>query len=186
MTERKRKRGLSARFAETVKPGTRTKLYCDDNGLYLAVQPSGSRQWVQRLVIRGRRRELGLGGFPLVSLAEAREAAFHNRKLARQGGDPLANKRKSEVPTFEEAARTVIAIHRSGWRNAEARSTVGLDASRVCLPALGQASGLGHRHQGRDGGSPTHLDRKAGNREARPPEDRHDHEMGHRARPPDR
>ena len=79
MTERKRKRGLSARFVETVKPETRTKLYCDDNGLYLAVQPSGSRQWVQRLVIRERRRELGLGGFPLVSLAEAREAAFHNR-----------------------------------------------------------------------------------------------------------
>ena len=69
MAERKLKRGLSARFVETVKPGTRTKLYCDDNGLYLAVQPSGSRQWVQRLVIRGRRRELGLGGFPLVSLA---------------------------------------------------------------------------------------------------------------------
>ena len=138
MTERKRKRGLSARFAETVKPGTRTKLYCDDNGLYLAVQPSGSRQWVQRLVIRGRRRELGLGGFPLVSLAEAREAAFHNRKLARQGGDPLAHKRKSEMPTFEEAARTVIAIHRSGWRNAKHAAQWDSTLREYAFPRLGK------------------------------------------------
>ena len=137
MTERKRKRGFSARFVETVKPGTRTKLYCDDNGLYLAVQPSGSRQWVQRLVIRGRRRELGLGGFPLVSLAEAREAAFHNRKLARQGGDPLAHKRKSEVPTFEEAARTVIAIHRSGWRNAKHAAQWDSTLREYAFPRLG-------------------------------------------------
>ena len=186
MTERKRKRGFSARFVETVKPGTRTKLYCDDNGLYLAVQPSGSRQWVQRLVIRGRRRELGLGGFPLVSLAEAREAAFHNRKLARQGGDPLAHKRKSAVPTFEEAARTVIAIHRSGWRNAKHAAQWDSTLREYAFPRLGKRPVSDIRHQGRDGGSPTHLDRKAGNRKARPPADRHDHEMGHRARPPDR
>ena len=106
--------------------------------LVLAVQPSGSRQWVQRLVIRGRRRELGLGGFPLVSLAEAREAAFHNRKLARQGGDPLAHKRKSEVPTFEEAARTVIAIHRSGWRNAKHAAQWDSTLREYAFPRLGK------------------------------------------------
>ena len=124
--------------AQTVKPENRTKLYCDDNGLYLAVQPSGSRQWVQRLVIRGRRRELGLGGFPLVSLAEAREAAFHNRKLARQGGDPMAHKRKSEVPTFEEAARTVIAIRRSGWRNAKHAAQWDSTLREYAFPRLGK------------------------------------------------
>ncbi len=67
---------------------------CDGDGLYLEVQPTGTRSWVQRLSIRGRRRELGLGGFPLVSLKEARAQAFANRRLARAGGDPLAENQR--------------------------------------------------------------------------------------------
>ena len=108
-------KALSAAFVRTTtKPGR----YCDGQGLYLLVLPSGARCWVQRLVIGGRRRELGLGGFPLVSLAEAREAAFANRKLARAGGDPLANKRRVQtMPTFEEAARRVWEQHRGAWRS---------------------------------------------------------------------
>ena len=81
---------LSADFVRAVAEAGR---YCDGHGLYLDVQPSGSRSWVQRIVIRGRRREMGLGGFPLVSLDEARARAFANRKLARAGGDPLAGAR---------------------------------------------------------------------------------------------
>ena len=105
---------LTARFAETVtKPGR----HGDGNGLYLVVKPSGAKSWVLRTVVRGRRCDIGLGGFPLVSLAEAREAAFENRKLARAGGDPLALKRRSDIPVFEEAARTVIEIHRPTWRD---------------------------------------------------------------------
>ena len=78
--------------------------------------PSGSKQWLQRIVIRGKRRDLGLGGYPLVSLAEAREAAFANRKLARAGGDPLALRKSTAVPTFSEAAETVIHIHEASWK----------------------------------------------------------------------
>ena len=108
-------KALSAAFVRTTtKPGR----YCDGQGLYLLVLPSGTRCWVQRLVIGDRRRELGLGGFPLVSLAEAREAAFANRKLARAGGDPLADKRRVQtMPTFEEAARRVWEQHRGAWRS---------------------------------------------------------------------
>ena len=82
---------MSAAFVRTAPPGR----HADGNGLYLFVQPSGTRSWIQRLVIRGRRRELGLGSVALVSLAEAREKALANRKLAREGGDPLAEKRRS-------------------------------------------------------------------------------------------
>ena len=90
----------------------------DGNGLYLAVQPTGSRNWVQRLVVRGRRRDLGLGGFPLVSLREAREAAFANRKVARSGGDPAAEKRRTaDVVTFAEAAERVWKDKNPGWRH---------------------------------------------------------------------
>ena len=79
--------------------------------------PSGGKQWIQRLVIGGKRRDLGLRTYPLVSLAEAREQAFTNRKLARAAGDPLALMRRPDVPTFEKAAAMVIGIHRPSWKS---------------------------------------------------------------------
>jgi len=108
---------LSPAFVRNVSEAGR---YCDGQGLYLDVRPTGSRGWIQRLTIRGRRTELGLGGYPLVSLKEAREKAFANRKLARDGGDPLADKRRAEgMPTFAEATRQVWEQLRPGWRSAK-------------------------------------------------------------------
>ena len=108
---------LSAAFVRSVTEAGR---YCDGNGLYLHVDPSGARRWVQRLVIRGKPRTLGLGGCAVVSLAEARDLALVNRRLARSGGDPLAERRHARgLPTFVEAAATVLALHRPGWRNAK-------------------------------------------------------------------
>ena len=108
-------KALSAAFCRTVGDAGR---YADGNGLYLHVDPSGARRWVQKLVIRGKVRVLGLGGYSLVSLAEAREQALANRKLARSGGDPLAAKRRPRgVPTFEEATAAVVKQKRSAWRN---------------------------------------------------------------------
>ena len=96
---------LTPAFVRNVSQAGR---YCDGQGLYLDVRPSGSRGWVQRLTIRGRRTELALGGLPLVSLKEAREKAFANRKLAREGGDPLSEKRRAEsMPTVADATRQV-------------------------------------------------------------------------------
>ena len=107
-------KALSAAFLPSAPPGR----HADGNGLFLFVQPSGTRSWIQRLLVRGRRRELGLGSLALVPLAEAREKALANRKLARQGGDPLAEKRRTQgIPTFAEAAARVLEQKRSGWRN---------------------------------------------------------------------
>ena len=64
---------LSAAF---VSKATEAGHYHDGHGLILRVTRAGSKQWVQRLRIRGKRRELGLGGYPLVTLAMAREAAL--------------------------------------------------------------------------------------------------------------
>ena len=47
--------------------------YADGNGLYLVVEPSGSKRWILRTVIQSIRRDIGLGGVSLVSLAEARD-----------------------------------------------------------------------------------------------------------------
>ena len=101
-------KALSAAFCRSVaRPGR----YCDGNGLYLHVEPSGARHWVQRLVIHGKARALGLGSFALVPLAEAREQARANRRVARSGGDPRATERRAGIPTFEKAVAKVIAIH---------------------------------------------------------------------------
>lgn len=89
-------------------------------GLFLLVRESGAKHWVQRLTIRGRRRDIGLGSPPVVTLAEARDRALENKRLARDGGDPLQARREAQaVLTFEEAARRVHELHRPTWRNAK-------------------------------------------------------------------
>ncbi|MDE0453927.1 MAG: integrase arm-type DNA-binding domain-containing protein [Gammaproteobacteria bacterium] len=92
-------------------------LYGDGNTLYLRVAPGGSKQWVQRLTIHGKRRDIGLGGCSWVTLAEARDAAYANRRMARRGGDPLAVKRQPKVPTFREAAQRTFEALRPRWRS---------------------------------------------------------------------
>ena len=85
---------LSAAFVKSAPVGRHT----DSHGLMLVVQPSGSRSWIQRIVIQGKRRDMGLGGYPMVSLSEARDMALANRKIARSGGDP--RKRQSTASDF--------------------------------------------------------------------------------------
>ena len=127
---------LSIAFARGV---SRSGRYCDGNALYLQVKPSGARSWVQRMVIRGRRRELGLGGFPLVSLTEAREAAHANRKMARTGGDPLAERRRAAgMPTFAEAAERVWADKSPGWRHPRHAREWLSSLERHAFPRIGQ------------------------------------------------
>lgn len=104
--------------AET-KPGR----YADGGGLYLVVDDSGHKRWVLRLVVpaRGKRCDISLGGVNTVSLSDAREEADRWRKLARDGGDPIAarlERRKREaVPTFSQAAQNVHEGHAKAWSN---------------------------------------------------------------------
>ena len=126
---------LSAAFLRSAPPGR----HADGNGLYLFVQPSGTRSWIQRLVVRGRRRELGLGSVALVPLAEAREKALANRKLAREGGDPLAEKRRTEgIPTFAEAASRVLEQKRDGWRGPRHHREWMASMRRYAFPRIGK------------------------------------------------
>ena len=95
-------------------------MYGDGSGLYLRIGPTGSKSWIARTTVHGRRRELGIGSASLVSLAESREAAREIRKIARSGDDPDAF-RKKKTMTFEEAARSV---HESLSRRGETHDTV--------------------------------------------------------------
>ena len=134
-TGRHPQKALSASFLRSAPPGR----HADGNGLYLFVQPTGTRSWIQRLVIRGRRREIGLGSLALVPLAEAREKALANRKLAREGGDPLAEKRRTEgIPTFAEAASRVLEQKQAGWRSQDHAREWLSSLRRVAFPRIGK------------------------------------------------
>lgn len=126
---------LSAAFVRTAKePG----LYGDGNGLYLKVDNSGARRWIQRIVVQGKRRDIGLGSASLVGLAEAREKALQQRKLAREGGDPIAAKRLSSGHlTFKQAAFKVHELSAPTWRNEKHGKQWLSTLESFVFPALG-------------------------------------------------
>jgi hypothetical protein len=125
----------SVRVRSMTKPGR----YGDGNALYLIVAPSGAKRWMLRTVVRGRRRDFGLGSTRLVTLADARERASHFRRIARDGGDPLSEKKKSQlvVPTFAEAARKVHTAHSTAWKNSKHASQWINTLSEYVFPHLG-------------------------------------------------
>ena len=107
-------RKITAMDVRTIKKPGR---YLADDTLYLYVQPSGGRQWVQRVRINRRRVDIGLEGYPIVTLAEAREVALDNRRFIRKGGIPLAVRRRANVPTFREAAESYHGSGKASRKN---------------------------------------------------------------------
>ena len=116
---------------------SRPGMYRADATLYLRIAPAGAKHWIQRLTIDGRRHDLGLGGFPLVSLAEAREQAFENRKKVRAGRNPLAEKRRAKTPDFRQAAARTCDALRPRWRNAKHAKDWITALERYAFPAFG-------------------------------------------------
>ncbi len=87
-----------------LKPG----MHNDGAGLYLRISKTGGKSWILRCRVHGVKRDIGLGGVAMVSLADARTKATEMRTVARSGGDPLAERNRAKgIPTFEEAARSV-------------------------------------------------------------------------------
>ncbi|MEQ8817854.1 MAG: integrase arm-type DNA-binding domain-containing protein [Thalassobaculum sp.] len=106
---------LTARKVETAGPGK----YVDGRGLMLVVKETGAKSWVLRYQHDGRRRDVGLGPWPEVTLAAARERTIEIRRLVREGGDPVAAKRRAKATRFRDAADELVASKRDGWRNAK-------------------------------------------------------------------
>lgn len=106
---------LTAVQVRNAKPGR----HADGKGLYLLVKPSGSKSWVLRVQVSGRRRDFGLGSTDIVSLQEAREKAQASRKMAKEGLDPALERKRANrlIPTFREAAERYHAVVKGGWRN---------------------------------------------------------------------
>jgi integrase len=117
------KHRLTAKAVENQKkPG----LYADGGNLHLRVAPGGSKGWIFRFTLAGRTRDAGLGSYPSVSLAEARNEADRLRKQIAEGTDPVearktqraASQAEAErVITFEQCAKAYVASHEVGWKN---------------------------------------------------------------------
>ena len=105
---------LSVRKVESAPAGR----YTDGRGLMLVVKPSGTRSWVLRYQLNGRRRDMGLGPYPEVTLSAAREKAVVARRQVVEGFDPL-NAPTPRSMSFREAAADLIASKNPGWRNAK-------------------------------------------------------------------
>src|SRR5258706_5354545 len=95
-------------------------------GLALQVSPTGSRSWVLRVVVGDRRRDMGLGGYPDVTLAGAREAARQARMKVKRGIDPIEDAKaaksvlkaaQAKAVSFRVAALAYIDAHSPGWSN---------------------------------------------------------------------
>lgn len=101
-------------------------IHSDGAGLSLKVTKNGSKSWIYRYMLAGKAHWMGLGSYPDVSLAEAREKAAELRKLTRQNIDPLLEKRKqasviraaiSKAITFDDASAKYIEAHKASWKN---------------------------------------------------------------------
>ena len=125
---------LSATRAKALKDPGR---YSDGGGLHLYISKAGRKSWVQRITVDGRRRDIGLGGFPSVSLALAREKAAENRAAVAEGRDPVADKRSPTMPTFREAAGAAHEANRPRWRNAKHIASWMQTLERHAIPKLG-------------------------------------------------
>ena len=125
---------LSATRAKALcKPGR----YTDSEGLHLFIGKTGKKSWVQRITIDGKRRDIGLGGFPAVSLAQARKRSADIRTAVAEGRDPLADKHKPGIPTLRDAAYTVHKENRPRWRNEKHAAAWIRTLERYAFPMIG-------------------------------------------------
>ena len=117
------------------------------DGLALQVTPTGARSWVLRLSSGGRQREMGLGSYPTVTLAEARDKARQHRALLHQGVDPIAARQAASSAaaaqsqaqkTFSEVAAQYIAQHEKSWKNAKHQAQWVATLRTYAEPSLGK------------------------------------------------
>ena len=115
-------------------------------GLHLQVVPSGARSWVLRVVVGGKRRDMGLGGYPDVTLAGAREKARAAREAIVQGIDPIAARVaarsalaavRGAAITFKEAAEHFVDAKSGEWKNAKHRQQWSNTLAAYAVPVIG-------------------------------------------------
>jgi integrase len=121
--------------------------YGDGGGLYLRVAPGGAKGWIFRYGGRGRRRDMGLGGYPAISLRKARELAGDCRSVLAAGLDPIAARNEkraaaaveaAKAMTFADCASAYINAHEAGWRNPKHRQQWKNTLATYVSPVVGK------------------------------------------------
>lgn len=119
----------------------------DGDGLYLKIGKTGGASWIYRYRQAGRLRDMGLGAYPGVSLAEARSTAFEARRITQQGGDPIGDRRAQARAAEDEAKRAItfselggqyIQAHRAGWKNAKHAQQWANTLEQYAYPVIGK------------------------------------------------
>ncbi|SHL30861.1 tyrosine-type recombinase/integrase [Roseibium suaedae] len=108
------------------------KRHSDGGGLYLNVTGAGTRSWIFMWAVNGKRREMGLGSYPAISLADARSRADDCRKLVEHGFDPISERDRQLEKTFGECAEEYIAAHKSSWKNEKHQGQWGNTLTTYC------------------------------------------------------
>jgi integrase len=124
-----------------VKALTAPGRHGDGAGLWLQVRDAERRSWLLRYAVGGKARQMGLGAFPQVSLAEAREAAQKARAAIRSGIDPIEARRQAAIETrhaaagltFRKVADKYLAAHAAAWRNAKHRGQWEATLAAACV-----------------------------------------------------
>lgn len=116
-------------------------------GLTLDVSPTGGRTWFLRIRVGAKRREVGLGGYPSITLSEARSKARETREVIGKGRDPVAEKKaaraallseQASLKTFEWCARSYIADHQDSWKNSKHRQQWENTITQYANPTIGK------------------------------------------------
>ena len=114
-------------------------------GLYLQVLPTGGKTWILRFSLGGKRRDMGLGGYPEIQLASAREKAREAREKVHKGTDPIKEAKEIKASakaivesfTFEQCALKYIDLHRAGWRNVKHAAQWTNTLKKYVFPKIG-------------------------------------------------
>ncbi len=107
--------------------------------LVFVVSSTGAKRWLFRYPRSGRRREIGLGPYPEVALAEARELALHMRRALQRGEDPRSVLCRTPCgPTFRVVAEALIASKAHEWRHAKHRAQWRSTLEAYAFPVLGR------------------------------------------------
>lgn len=123
--------------------------HADGGGLYLQVSAAGGKSWIFRFSLAGKRREMGLGAFPTVGLAEARQGAVEGRRLLGQGVDPIEARKAVQARqrlesargiTFARAAEQFVMAHEGTWRNPKHRQQWRNTLATYAYPKIGKLS----------------------------------------------
>jgi integrase len=145
----KRAKGLTPAGIKHLKPGR----HADGTGLYMDVTLSGGRSWLFRYrAADGRRRVMGLGAYPAITLADARDRALDLSRQVRAGTDPMSERGEARAArshaterdrlmarhTFEVAAEAFIAAHAAGWRSAKSEAQWRSSLAAYAFPVFGQ------------------------------------------------